>query len=64
MERCDCAAWALGQFDGADLGDARLSKDLCVWPEAVTSTFTYVTPPFNWIVRRTIRAITRRVRCR
>ena len=31
MVSYDCAAWALGQFSGAELGDARLSKDSYAW---------------------------------
>jgi hypothetical protein len=26
-----CALWALGQFEGVDLGDARLKKESCIW---------------------------------
>jgi len=27
----DAPMWALGHFEGADLGDRRRSKDLCNW---------------------------------
>jgi len=31
MPGYDCASWALSQFGGAALGDARLSKDWSGW---------------------------------
>jgi len=31
MEQTSCALWAMRHFGDAELGDARLSKDLCGW---------------------------------
>jgi hypothetical protein len=31
MEQTSCALWAMRQFGGADLGDARLSKGSYAW---------------------------------